>query len=137
MPWAKLDEHYPLSRKVRRLSDAQFRLDVSGICWSSDNLTNGHIPAGDLELVSDVKNPGRHVTGLIDAGRWHLPGHDCKSEHCYPIDNGWLIHDYLFYNPSREEVIAKRDKRAAAGRAGGLKASRNRSKLRAIGGVDA
>jgi hypothetical protein len=43
MPWAKFDDRYPWHRKVRPLSDAAFRLDVSAICWCAENLTDGVI----------------------------------------------------------------------------------------------
>lgn len=132
MPWAKFDEHYPMSRKVRRLTDAEFRLDVSAVCYSSTNLTDGHIARADIDLVSDVKNPLKAAAGLVRAGRWHGPGHTCTSEWCRPIAEGWLIHDYLHYNPSRDDVLDRRKRRSEAGRTGGLASVRSRTNLRAI-----
>ena len=40
MPWAKFDDRYPWHRKVRGLSDAAFRMDVSAVCWCAENLTD-------------------------------------------------------------------------------------------------
>jgi hypothetical protein len=57
---------------------------------------------------------------LVDAGLWEAD----------PV--GFVIHDFLKYNPSREEVLAQRAERAASGRKGGIKSGvRRRSKREA------
>ena len=71
MPWARFEDRYPFNRKIRPLSDAAFRLDVSGICWSAAQLTDGIIGVADLEAVSSVKRPRTAVKHLVACGRWH------------------------------------------------------------------
>lgn len=100
MPWARFDDNYPNNRKVRPLSDAAYRLDSSAICWSNANLTDGFVRDDELEVVSDVKKPRPAVEELVLRGRWD------KTE------AGWQIHDFLDYNPSREQVLAERAKAA-------------------------
>jgi hypothetical protein len=112
MPWARFDERFPWHRKVRRIPDAAFRLHVSAVCWCSEHLTDGFVPAGDLLLVSDVKRPGSAVGALVSAGMWEL------------ADDGWQIHDYLDYNPSKAEVEEKREKDAERKRRGRTSESR-------------
>lgn len=108
MPWARLDERFPSHRKVRRLTSDAFRLHVSAICWSSENLTDGKILAGELTMVSsDVKKHERLAGECVAAGVWDL------------LPDGWLIHDYLLYNPSREKVLREREAKREAGRRGG------------------
>lgn len=112
MPWARFEDRYPSNRKVQPLSDAAFRLDVTAICWSSEQLTDGHIP--DLNQFFGFRRPEKLAGDLVQAGRWHQPDHDCTSEHCRPIASGWLIHDYLEYHFTRKRVLA--DRKAAKDR---------------------
>jgi hypothetical protein len=106
MPWARFDEEFPAHRKVRPLTDAAFRLHVSAICWSNRNLTDGLIPDDELPYVSDVKNPEKATGQLELRGLWER------------TPSGWLIHDYLEFNPPAAFVEAERQKKAAAGRKG-------------------
>jgi hypothetical protein len=127
MVWAKFDDRYPTNRKIRKCSDAAYRLDTSAIMWSCGELTDGHIPPDDLDIVSDVKKPTDAAAELVRRDRWHLPGHDCKSEHCYPIDDGWLIHDFHDFNPRSVDVERKREVRRLAGSKGGKSSSQRRA----------
>ncbi|HEY9370413.1 MAG TPA: hypothetical protein VIU94_18590 [Streptomyces sp.] len=101
MPWVRLDDRFPSHRKVALLSDRAFRLHVSAICWCAENLTDGHIRERELPFVAHVRSLKATAQQLEDAGVWDR------------VDDGWAIHDYLNYNPSREQVIAERKKNAA------------------------
>lgn len=126
MVWAKFDDRYPWHRKVRPLSDAAFRLDVSAVCWCAENLTDGVIKAEHLPLVSDVKRPAKAAAELVKWGRWHDNGHDCES--CPEVPpGGWVVHDYLDYNPLRSKVEDDREKRRKAGELGGKASGRSRA----------
>jgi hypothetical protein len=128
MPFGLFEGRYPVNRKIRPLSDAAFRLDVSGVCWSADNLTDGHIPEADLRAVSDVRQPTKAVRELVARGRWHEPGHECVR--CPPIADGWVIHDYHDFNPRGGEIKAaqeaKHEARSRAGRMGGKASGESR-----------
>lgn len=137
MTWAKLDDGFPFDLKIRTVSDAAFRLDVSAICWSAAHGSDGHIQPAWLGLLSDVKKPTGAATELVESGRWHLPGHDCKSKWCRPIEDGWLIHNYLRYNPAAQYAAIKSKRRADAGRAGGQASGRSRATLKAVGEANA
>jgi hypothetical protein len=100
MPWVRLDDRFPSHRKVALLSDRAFRLHVSAICWCAENLTDGHISDRELPLVAHIRAIKVTAKQLEDAGLWDR------------TDGGWVIHDYLDYNPSREQVIAERKKNA-------------------------
>ncbi|WP_372730114.1 hypothetical protein [Nocardioides sp.] len=127
MPWAKFDDRYPWHRKVRGLSDAAFRMDVSAVCWCSENLTDGVIEAEFLTLVSDVRNPRKVAAELVRSGRWHDDGHDCEV--CPDVPAGaHIVHDYLDYNPTREKVERDREQRRKAGERGGVASGKARSK---------
>lgn len=117
MPWVRFDDQYPIHRKVDGLSDAAFRLHTSAIFWSARNLTDGFVPRGDLESVTArVRTPARFAAECVRRGTWHRPSESCDSELCpAPVDNdGWVIHDYWDYQPTREQVI--KDRKANADR---------------------
>jgi hypothetical protein len=125
MPWAKFDDRYPWHRKVRPLSDAAFRLDVSAICWCAENLTDGVILPEHLPLVSDVKRPAKAAAELVRQQRWHDDAAGCGVCPDVPA-GGWVIHDYLDYNPTREKVEEDREKRRKAGALGGVASGQSR-----------
>lgn len=100
MPWVRLDDRFPSHRKVALLSDRAFRLHVSAICWCAENLTDGYIGDRELPLVARLRNAKTVAQQLVDAGLWDR------------ADDGWMVHDYLDYNPSRDQVLAERKKNA-------------------------
>lgn len=100
MPWVKLDDRFPSHRKIALLSDRAFRLHVSAMCWCAENLTDGHISDRELALVAKVRGVKVTAKQLEDAGLWDR------------TEDGWAIHDYLDYNPSREQVLLERKKNA-------------------------
>jgi hypothetical protein len=100
MPWVKLDDRFPSHRKIALLSDRAFRLHISALCWCSENLTDGRISDRELTLVAHIRGLKATAMQLEDAGVWDR------------TDDGWVIHDFLDYNPSREQVIAERKKNA-------------------------
>jgi hypothetical protein len=110
MPWVFFDDQFPIHRKVTRLSDAAFRLHVSAIFWCARNLTDGVVPEEDLDDVSaQVRTPTRFVPELLKRKLWHEPGEACPSEMCpAPSLEGWVIHDYLDVQPSKEKVARRR-----------------------------
>jgi hypothetical protein len=100
MPWVKLDDRFPSHRKVALLSDRAFRLHVSAICWCAENLTDGRIGDKELALVAHIRGIKATAKELEKAGAWDR------------TDDGWVIHNYLDYNPSREQVLLDRKKNA-------------------------
>jgi hypothetical protein len=116
MPWVRFDDHYPVNRKVDGLSDTAFRLHTSAIFWCARNLTDGVVPEDDLELVTArVRAPLRFATELVRRELWHVAGYQCSSEQCPPSGpDGWTIHDYFEYQPTKTKVMA--DKAANAER---------------------
>ncbi len=104
----KFDDQFPISRKVSGLSDAAFRLHVEAIFWCDRNLTDGFIRAEDLGIVSRFRRPEQYVAECVARGVWDV------------VDVGWLIHDYLDWQDSREKKLAKKETRRKAGAVGGV-----------------
>jgi hypothetical protein len=101
MTWVKLDDGYPEHLKVVGLSDRAFRADIEGWCYCARNLTDGLVP-----MVVALRWSRKALTELVAAGRWER------------LDDGYAIHDYLDYNPSKADVMAAADAKRIAGAKG-------------------
>lgn len=109
MAWARLDDGFPEHPKVLAVGPFGLTVFVRALCYSARNLTDGFIPnAATASFTVDFARTSRaaHAVDwparLVAAGLWDMaPG-------------GYLIHDYLAYNPSKEKVLAER--KAAAER---------------------
>lgn len=101
MPWARFDDRFPSNRKIRMLGDGAFRLYVSAVCWSAENLTDGFIPHDELLLVSDTRDAEGACEELVKRKLWTA------------VAGGWQIHDYHEYNPTADQVRAERKAKTA------------------------
>jgi hypothetical protein len=145
MSWARLEPGYFRNAKVSPLSKDAKLLDLAGIAFSADNLRDGVLTLHDVRMAgaeADVDDVKVAVAELEATGRWHrvlparVPACECRrgadpqrpNRALRPDDfwqfspDGWLIHDYLIYNPMRDEVLAERS--AAAERMRRVRAGR-------------
>lgn len=99
----------PEHPKVEPLSDAAFRLMVETWCWCARQLTDGHMPAA----IWTRRSTAEARQELIDAGLVEV------------TDSGVSMHDYTEHQRTAAEVAALREKRADAGRRGGLAKASN------------
>lgn len=129
MGWVKLDDGYFRNKKFarigraadQRVKDARL-LHLAAACWCAEQLTDGVIPIGALELVCrDAGVDESTAKDLVDVEAWHEPGHDCPE--CPPLEAGWLLHGYLERNPTAE--AEERRKAAARDRMARLRKSRS------------
>lgn len=91
MTYVQVDVTFPDNRHIEGLSDAAFRLHVSGICYCGANLTDGFIADHRVQrLVPRFRKSA--LSELADSGRW-VRG-----------VGGWLIHDYLKHQRSKAQV---------------------------------
>jgi hypothetical protein len=88
--WLRLDDRFPTHPKVLGLSDRAFRFHVMAMAWAAGNLTDGHVPRKYGEADA------RSARELVKAGLWEQNG------------EGWVIHDWLDYNPAAEQVQERR-----------------------------
>lgn len=90
----------PRHKKVAALSDAAFRLWVSGMDRSREQASDGVLDDADLDLVPRCPPKGKRrtelITELVSAGLWEALG------------KAWLIHDYLDWQDSAEQIKARR-----------------------------
>ena len=103
MTWTRLDDRFPEHPKVVGISNAAFRLHVTALCYASRYQTEGHLPPAALRVIGGRK---QLVQELVNAQLWELNG------------QAWLIHDYLDYNPSREQLQQANEQKRIAGAKG-------------------
>lgn len=99
MGWVRMDDRYRTHQKVIHISSDAIALDVCSMQFSSEFLTDGFIKTSELRSIcASVKRPQKAAEELVSVGRWIVK------------DGGWQIHDYLEYNPCKQEVLEKRQR---------------------------
>lgn len=98
MAWIKLDDGLPEHAKIISVGGDAAWLHICALAYANRNLTDGHIPTGVLHRLSDRRQAAKLAARLVAVGMWHLD------------DDGWLIHDYLEYQPPRAKVMEEREK---------------------------
>lgn len=101
--WVKVDDGLPEHPKFLALSHRAARLWLHASCWASRRLTDGVIPYSAMPILLPLdKKPARQSAAdeLVAAGIFHVDG------------DGWRIHDFLDYNPSRAKTVTKRKQNA-------------------------
>jgi hypothetical protein len=127
MVWTRLDDQFMDHPKVAQAGPLAGWMHVAGLVYSGRYLTDGFVPTAMIPRLADF-----HGIGIDDrVGELATFGHDVENQELVdrlvelgmwePVENGYQIHDYLDYQPSREEVLELRELRAEAGRRGGLK----------------
>lgn len=128
MAWIRLDDKRALNLKLTAAGFAARGLDEAAICLAGSLETDGKITHTMLAaLAASHGTTGRGATALaktlVDVGRWE------------PAEDGWMIHDYLEYNPSRVQARATRDEvskaRSVAGQRGGRRSGEARREAKA------
>ena len=98
--WLRLDDQFCDHPKVAALSDRAFRMHVAALNYCARMLTDGRV---QTKLVPRLVTGFRTATirELLDSGLW------------MNTDDGYEIHDFLRYNPSRIKVSEEREANAA------------------------
>ena len=143
MPWIRIDDHFDEHPKLAKVGPLGWALWLAGLAYCNRNLTDGFIPwstastlvpwdypEGDLptriyvgsdKMVSeeDAVDGVRVIFLLVDAGIWDR------------VAGGYQVHDYEDYQPTKAQIMAEREAKAAAGRAGGVATAAARGRARA------
>lgn len=114
MTWFKVDDSFHAHPKVLATDADALGLWVVAGAWSGSNLTDGFVP--DHVLSRLLPESDKLARKLVTAGLWRR------------VRGGYQFHDWNAYQPSSSDVRAMREKRANAGRIGGLNSGKTRSK---------
>jgi hypothetical protein len=109
MPWFYVDDDMAFNRKIVAAGNAAVGLWSRAGSWSRKEGTNGFVPTAMARSLGSVGQ----IKALVDNTLWHkVPG-------------GYAFHQWDDrYDPAKEQE--RREKRAAAGRLGGLKSGKTR-----------
>jgi hypothetical protein len=105
MTWVKLDDQFFAHPKTIKAGRDARDLFIAGLCHCASQLTDGFVGAEIIPLIAfkaGVSNAKKAVAALLSVGFWET------------TEGGYLVHDYLEYNPSADRV--KADRMAARGR---------------------
>lgn len=97
MSWVKLDDGFFTNLKAVAAGLDGRALYIAGLCFCASGLTDGFIPADAVPVVAASAGvKAKLVARLVELGLWR------------EVTGGYLVHDYLLYNPSREKVESDR-----------------------------
>lgn len=117
MGWARFDDRWPTHPKLLAAGLEAKGLDASGICYAAGQETDGFIPDSALPILAGGhRNPKKVADVLVSVDRWS------RDEE----RKGYIIHDYLDYNPTHESREAERVEKRRAGRLGGQRSGEAR-----------
>lgn len=136
MPWIKLDDSFLTNAKILQAGLEARALYVAGLCYCGKTLSDGAIPAAmvpKLAALADVSDAASAAATLVALRLWH------------ETPEGYEVHDYLAYNPTRQQAESNAAQRALSGQIGGrrsgevraARAKQNRSNLLHDGEHDA
>ena len=94
MAWARIDDKFHSHPTLMVAGLEATGLFARAIAYCADYLTDGFIP----RQWADAQGGKKPVQKLIDAGLF------------IPVEGGVCIKDYLDWNPTREKVLAERER---------------------------
>jgi hypothetical protein len=94
MSWVRVDDKMWSHPKFAGLSAGATRLWLFGLCWCNQQQSDGFVPSAMLRVL---RGSPADAAGLVAAGLW-VVGPD-----------GWSYHDYLEYQPSRDQLTTQRN----------------------------
>jgi len=97
MAWLRIDDRVRTHPKIATAGPAAAWLWFCGICYCREHLTDGFIPKPVVTtLAMNLSSPLKHAARLVEVRLWEeTPG-------------GYQVHDFLDWNPSREQVRSNR-----------------------------
>ena len=104
--FVRMDHGLPEHPKFVGLSDRAFRVWFEAVCWSSRLERDGDVPAANAKKLGLT---GKALRELLEAVLVET------------TDTGFLLHDYLDFQRSKEEIEAFRTGRGEAGTLGNHK----------------
>lgn len=107
MTWVKLDDTFAQDPRLERAGPLALALHVAALCYCAQHLTDGEVPRGIARRLLDLDDPSTVAKSLVEVGMWA------------ETDDGFAIVDYFPNQRSRGDVLAERERKAAAGRLGG------------------
>ena len=125
MPWVRVDDHFDEHPKMARVGPLGWAMWLAGLAYCNRNLTDGFIPWNvakrlvSWEFLSTRETTGKTHAWVVEASTGqHSEEVGCEfvidlllenglwSE----VDDGYVIHDFSEYQPTKTEVLTERTK---------------------------
>lgn len=109
MPWVRIDDQFADHPKIIDVGTIGLAVQVRALCYCARYLTDGFLKesVGNLltnpldlppqDPLSDL-DPRPLIEKMVASGLWEK------------VKGGYMVHDYLKYNPSRKQVLDGREK---------------------------
>lgn len=125
MPWVRVDDHFDEHPKMARVGPLGWALWLAGLAYCNRNLTDGFIPWNvakklvSWEFLSTRENTGKTHAWSIDASTGsHTQEVDgefvinllLENGLWTEVEDGYVIHDFSEYQPTRADVLTERKK---------------------------
>lgn len=117
MSWAKIDDQFPHHPKIVTAGPIAELLHVRAICYCCRYLTDGFLPSGAVSsILTGLEHVGLTtggVPGMFEVGSaaddidWTV--HMVEHGLWHPCKGGYQVHDFLEYNPTKQQVTAARE----------------------------
>ena len=118
MVWLRIDDQIAHHPKFIEAGPMASWLWVCGNAYCNKYLTDGFIKASAVSSLGGVTNAKKWAQRLTEVGLWER------------TTGGYRVHDFHDFNPTADEVkakrVAERDAKARAGRLGGLRSGEAR-----------
>ena len=107
MTWLKIDDAMMRNPKIRALSAVAFRVHIAALCTCAEFSTDGYVSPKTARAIGAK---GAVLHQLLDEN-CIKNGSGSASLWVQHLDGGFMIHDYLEYNPSKAEIAAGKQMR--------------------------
>lgn len=97
MAWLRIESDFVDHPKIRALSLQARWIHLQALCYCARLMTDGFVP----DSVSRA---------LL--GRFQTASRELLKELWTPVEGGILVHDYLHYNPSKSEILQRKEANA-------------------------
>lgn len=121
MAWVRIDDQAPRNAKLLKAGPAAAWMWVCGIAHCQSHLSEGFIAEIAIPMIGVKGHERSHklAAALVTCGLFER------------VDGGYMVHDYLDFNETKEQAIARKTSshaaKVAAGRAGGIASGVSRS----------
>lgn len=109
MTWVKIDDHFDEHPKFVAAGPEAGWMFMRGLAYCNRHETDGHIPEAIVARIGSDFAPDKRrelAATLVEVGLWHGPGHGCPR--CPDPADGWQVHDYPDYQPTKAQKEADR-----------------------------
>lgn len=114
MPWVRIDEDFVQHPKVVQVGPFGVALQVAALCYANRNLTDGFVPYGAVRMLLDFNRIGENIGEKVElwseVGAMNIASRLVEAGLWEEVEDGFQIHDFEDYQPSRQDVLAEREK---------------------------